>query len=155
MIVPVIGNYQYVSKLRAPAVLYSGAVTLSECVNAWLAYTGKSKAQVARDAGLAPNKLTDWGKGLNPNPQLDSVEKLARGFGVTVAAFLSGPPAEAGRGATTEGSAILEALRQRIGSEFAETTWQHDVATAIGLLARALQRRDSETSDDDAEHAGR
>jgi transcriptional regulator with XRE-family HTH domain len=132
--------------VRPFSAVYSGSVTLTECVNQWFAVTGKKQNVVARDAGMSPSKVSDIVTGRNTDPQWSTVERLARGFGVPIARFLEGPSPEGsgGHGESSGGTALADSLRRALASyeatgQFPED-WRGDIMLAIFTLTRALQR---------------
>jgi transcriptional regulator with XRE-family HTH domain len=125
--------------------LYSGGVTLTECVNSWFEATGIKQNVVADRAGMAPTKISEIVNGKNPDPQWSTVEKIARGFGVSLAEFLAGPrPKESGRVERPEGDPLFAALAQGLteldANTPAEDSWRGDILKAIAVLNRALRR---------------
>lgn len=76
------------------SALYSVRVTMTECLNRWFQETGKKKRAVAKKAGMLPSKISGIVTGRNPDPRYSTVEKLAKGFGVSVEEFLAGPRQE-------------------------------------------------------------
>lgn len=126
--------------------VYSGSVTLTECVNLWLEASGKKQNAVAKAAGMAPSKVSDIVTGRNPDPQWSTVERLARGFGVPVARFLEGPRLEGstGHGESSGGTALADSLRRTLAQYEATgqfpNDYRGDIMLAIFTLTRALQR---------------
>lgn len=140
-----------------PVWVYSCGVTLTECVNLWLASTGAKQKVIAERAGIAASKLSDLVRGNNSDPQFSTVEKLAKGFGVTIVEFLAGPSRpEKGQtgqdGQRAEGASIpgLERILAQLDEEApADETIkgdilraQHALASAHAALNRALRRAD-------------
>lgn len=58
----------------------------------WKDATGVLQKVIAARAGMKENKLSAIAVGKNRNPTLDTLERIARGFGVPLAEFLAGPP---------------------------------------------------------------
>lgn len=128
------------------SAVYSGGVTLTECVNLWFEATGKRQNAVAKDAGMAASKVSEIATGKNPDPQWSTVERLAKGFGVTPARFLQGPPSPEGltHGESGGGTALADSLRRTL-AQYEETgqfpkDFRGDIMLAIFTLTRALQR---------------
>lgn len=134
--------------------LYSRGVTITECVNLWLESTGIKQTVVAERAGMTAPKISEIVTGKNPDPQWSTVEKLARGFEVTPAAFIAGPrPKVEIRASRFEVDPRLAALVARLDQDTpAEDTWRGDVLKAIAVLNRAL-RRDAAPGESDAPSA--
>lgn len=136
--------------------LYFDAVELSLLVNAWLKHTGMKKGVVAKRAGIAASKFSPMISG-DGDPRWSTVEKIARGFNVTVAAFVAGPPRRKGGSVDadrTPGDPLLAELLEQAASR--EGTWTSDVSEAISALVRALGRgRHSSATDPATEQAGR
>lgn len=148
------------SQLDKGAAVYSCGVDVTECVNTWLKASRISQAEVARQAGINPGKLNEIVKGRTsrgnrPDPQFSTVEKIARGFGISVVEFLRGPRPEQETGLEKasaeeiERRTVLEGLYERIIEKYptADETWRGDVqraqaavADAAVALARALRR---------------
>ena len=140
-------------QLRPVWAVYSGGVDVTECVNAWLASTGKSQVAVARAAGMNAGKLNEivkgkTARGKRPDPQFSTVEKIAKGFGISVLALLEGPRPEDDTGhaqRSVQTHSGLQRLLDAVDAEFpAEDSWQGDIHKAVAALNRALRRgRDS------------
>lgn len=60
-------------------------------VRQWKAATGVMYKVVAARAEMQPNKLSDIANGKNLNPEWSTIQRIAAGFGVTVAQFIAGP----------------------------------------------------------------
>jgi transcriptional regulator with XRE-family HTH domain len=134
--------------VRSATAVYSRPVKLAECVNAWFESTGRKQNAVAEKAGMLPSKISEIVNGKNDDPQFSTIEKLAKGFGVTVSRFLEGPPgseSEAGHEQVSRGGAGLADSLGRALREYEQTgqvpkDWRGDVLVAIFALTRALQR---------------
>lgn len=123
-------------------------MTLPECVNAWLEATGKKQNAVAKKAGLKASQVSEIASG-KINPRWSAVEKLAKGFGVSPAKFLAGPPRPEGSGdehvsSGGSGAGLADSLRRAL-TEFEQTgqypkDWRGDIMLAIFALTRALQQ---------------
>jgi transcriptional regulator with XRE-family HTH domain len=138
-------------------------VTLPECVNAWLEATGKKQNAVAKDAGLKPSQVSEIAAG-KINPRWSAVEKLAKGFGVSPAKFLAGPPRpEKATGHERLGGERNPILSDRFAVLLsaldvetpAEDSWRGDVLKAVAALNRALRRPDPAVAEGGARKAGR
>lgn len=130
------------------SAIYSDAVTLPECVNAWLKSTGIMQNVVAERAGLKPSQISEIAAG-KIDPRWSTIEKLALGFGVSPSAFLAGPRLEGDFrhehvGNESGGSGLADSLRRAL-ADYEQTgqfpnDWRGDIMLAIFTLTRALQR---------------
>lgn len=160
----VIAKASSCNDLAPSAALYSGGVTLQECVNGWFTATGKKKNSVAKKAGMKPSQISDIVSGRNPDPQFSTVERLARGFELSTTAFLRGPRPEEDPGHAEsrlhrhleeiERANVLDELYDNLVEKYPTTdeTWRGDVqraqaavAEAAVALARALRRADEDS----------
>lgn len=129
------------------SAVYSGDVTLAERLTAWIEFTGKQQNVIADRGGLKPSQVSDIALG-KVDPRWSSVEKIAKGLGVSLAEFLDGPPrpeedAGHGEGPQREAFAILAQLVADVDATTqGDNTWRGDIFRAIAVLHRALQRAD-------------
>jgi len=111
-----------------------------------------------RASRIKPSKISEIVSGANRDPQFSTVEKLAKGFNVSVDVFLAGPrPLEAVHGdRTRERSAVLDQLLREIDIEApADDSWRGDVLKALAALTRALRRADTRAVTGEAAKARR
>lgn len=151
------------------SAIYSRAVTLSECVNAWFEATGTKHNVVAARGGMLATKISEIVNGKNEDPQWSTVEKLAKGFELPLHVFIQGPPRpekESGHGESQDRrqrnpfwDARLAALDDQV---VAADSWQGDILKAQfalldaqAALNRALRREDSDESHQPTAKAGR
>lgn len=120
--------------------LYSPGVTFADLFQRWLEATGKTQVSVSAKSGISTSKLSPLATGANPNPEWDTIEKVARGFEISTEEFLAGP--RPGVGATRddrrEGASVLEKLVSDASAK--DGSWQSSVAEAIAVLTAALKR---------------
>lgn len=121
---------------------------------------GKLK-ELADAAEMPSSQLQRMSNGVNKNPGIQTLQRVATAMGMTVEELISAPrPEESGHAQKRGRNPVLEERFASILEAFdvevpAEDTWRGDVLKAIAALNRALRRPDTGTTATDPQRARR
>lgn len=121
---------------------YNAPVSGSDLGSRIRALRGKrTLKEIDAVAKIGVPKLSRLERGAETNPRLKTLEAVARGLGVPVAALFSESRPESGAGLVgdpEQGSSVLD--RAILAAKSEAGTWRADVAEALAALARAIGR---------------